>query len=108
MPPRRTAPVDPATAIDAAKARAARKAETSPHRLTEAEVGLLPGKRVLELGNAGHLRHLGVGVKPVKPATPAVVTPKGTSRTAAQRGTSKTTGRTAAKTTRARTGRGSK
>ena len=104
MPPRRRVPLDPAAAQDAAKAAASRKADRAPHKLTEAEVGLLPGRKVLELGNAGHLRHLGVGTKPVEPATPAVVTPKGTSRTAAQRGT-KSTSRTAARTTRARTGR---
>jgi hypothetical protein len=94
MPPRRTTPADPGAALDAAKARVAKKAETVPHRLTEAEVRLLPGKRVLELGNAGHLRHLGVGVKPLKPPTPSVITPTtGTDRSAAQRGTRKT-GRT--------------
>jgi hypothetical protein len=92
-------PADTATALKAAKAAAVAKADRAPHRLTEAEVGLLPGKKVLELGNAGHLRHLGVGVKPVKPATPAVATPKGT---AAQR--SSQTAKVA-KTTKSRTGR---
>ncbi len=80
--------MDPAAAQEADRAAAAAKAERTPRKLTEAEVGLLPGRKVLELGNAGHLRHLGVGTAPVKPATPAVATPKGTSR-AAQRGTSK-------------------
>lgn len=31
---------------------------------------LLPGKTVLDLGNAGHLRHLGIGIPPVRAAAP--------------------------------------
>jgi hypothetical protein len=69
-----------ANAQQAAKAAAARKAERAPRKLTEAEVQLLPGKKVLELGNAGHLRHLGVGTVPRKSAAPA-----GAPRTAASR-----------------------
>jgi hypothetical protein len=109
MPPRKRVPIDLAAAQDAAKAAADRKAERAPRTLTAAEVARLPGRRVLELGNAGHLKHLGVGTKPLPPASPpgaskpakqatSSVTPKGT----AQR-TSKTTGRTASKT-RARRG----
>lgn len=74
MAPRR-APVHPALALtearEAAKAAAAEKARRAPHTLTEAEVRLLPRRKVLELGNADHLRHLGVGTEPLKPATPA-------------------------------------
>lgn len=49
-------------AEEAAKAAAAAKAERAPHTLSEAEVMLLPGAKVLEIGNAGHLRHLGLGL----------------------------------------------
>jgi hypothetical protein len=70
MPPRKVS-VHPALAIhearEAAKAAAAKKAETSPHRLTAAELEFLPGKTVLDLGNRGLLRHLGLGL-PIKPA----------------------------------------
>jgi len=48
--------------MEAAKAAAAAKAERAPHQLTGAEVQLLPGRQVLDLGNAGHLRHLGIGL----------------------------------------------
>lgn len=94
MPPRK-APVHPATAaadaMKAAKAAASAKAQRAPHRLTDAEVQLLPGKTVLELGNAGHLKHLGVGTVPLKPATPAGAGPKATrGKSAAKRGTRKT------------------
>lgn len=93
MAVRRT-PVHPAAAAEAArkaaKAAAAAKAERAPGKLTAAEAQLLPGKTVLELGNAGKLKHLGVGTALIKPVTPAVATPKGTSRSAAQRGTSAT------------------
>jgi hypothetical protein len=71
MPPRRKAAVDPVAALKAAKAAAAAKAERSPRSLTAAEVELLPGRRILELGNAGHLRHLGVGTAPLGSAAPA-------------------------------------
>lgn len=71
MAPRKV-PVHPAQAVidarAAAKAAASRKAELAPHKLTEAEVMLLPGRKVLELGNAGHLQHLGLGLPPVKSA----------------------------------------
>lgn len=56
--------------MDSTKAAAAAKAERAPRTLTEAEVMLLPGRKVLELGNAGHLQHLGIGL-PLEPATPA-------------------------------------
>jgi hypothetical protein len=85
MAQRPTLPTDPAAALKAAKATAATKAERAPHTLTEAEVGLLPGKKILQLGNSGRLRHLGLGTAPLKPSTP-VITPKGS----AQRGTRKT------------------
>jgi hypothetical protein len=61
--------VHPLASMDAAKAAAAAKAERAPHTLTEAEVMLLPGKKVLELGNAGKLQHIGLGL-PLKRATP--------------------------------------
>jgi hypothetical protein len=68
MTRRRTIPVtDPYAAEGAAKAAASRKAERAPHTLTEGDVKLLPGRKVLELGNAGKLQHLGLGL-PVKPA----------------------------------------
>jgi hypothetical protein len=70
----RKVPVRPAQAAadarEAAKAAASRKAELTPHLLTEAEVMLLPGKKVLELGNAGKLRHIGLGIPPVRTAAP--------------------------------------
>jgi hypothetical protein len=99
MAQRRTAVHPLVTAADAqqaAKAAASRKAERAPHRLTEAEVRLLPGQKVLELGNAGRLRHLGVGTAPVKSATPAAAGPKATTGkpTARARGTSKQPQRT--------------
>ena len=81
MASRRTAVhplVAAADAQQAAKAAANRQAELAPHKLTEAQVQLLPGRKVLELGNAGHLRHLGVGTAPVKSATPAAAAPKAT------------------------------
>ena len=83
MPPRKI-PVDPSAAQEMAKAAAAAKAERAPHKLTEGEAMLLPGKKLLELGNAGRLRHLGIGA----PAPKQPVTPNGTR--SAQRGTSKT------------------
>jgi hypothetical protein len=52
----------PGAAEEVAKAAAAAKAERAPHTLSEAEVLLLPGAKVLELGNAGKLRHLGLGL----------------------------------------------
>jgi hypothetical protein len=55
-------PPDPGGAEEAAKAAAAAKADRAPHTLSDAEVMLLPGARVLDLGNAGHLRHLGLGL----------------------------------------------
>jgi hypothetical protein len=71
----RKVPVHPvqaaADAREAAKAAASRKAEVAPDKLTEAEVMLLSGKKVLELGNAGKLRHVGLGVGPLKSAAPA-------------------------------------
>lgn len=93
MPPRKV-PVHPATAaadaVKAAKAAASRKAQRAPHRLTDAEVQLLPGKMVLELGNAGHLKHLGVGIAPLKPAAAGAVGPKATTgKSAPKRGTRK-------------------
>ena len=60
-------PPDPGAADAARRAAAARKAETTPHLLSDAEVCLLPGRKVLELGNAGHLRHLGIGLPVPKP-----------------------------------------
>jgi len=60
-----------ADARQAAKDAASAKAERTPERLTAAEVRLLPGKTVLTLGNAGKLRHLGVGTAPLKSAAPA-------------------------------------
>ena len=72
---RRTPPAaNPYAAEDAAKAAAAAKAERAPHKLTAAEVMLLPGRKVLELGNAGRLRHLDIGTPPARQP----VTPKGT------------------------------
>jgi len=60
-----------ADARQAAKAAAAAKAERSPGKLTAAEVQVLPGKTVLALGNAGKLKHLGLGTAPLKSAAPA-------------------------------------
>ncbi len=97
MPPRRRAPADPVAAQETAKTAAAAKAERAPRTLTAADVALLPGRKVLELGNQGHLRHLGVGTRPLAPATPA--TSARTSQLVAKRGAS---------TTRARTGRRSR
>lgn len=59
-----------ADAQKAAKAAAAEKAQRTPHLLTEAEVMLLPGKMVLDLGNGGHLRHLGIGIPTARTAAP--------------------------------------
>jgi len=73
MTARRTVAAHPALAADAreaARAAAAEKAQRAPKTLTDQEVCLLPGKTVLELGNAGHLQHLGIGL-PVKRAAPA-------------------------------------
>lgn len=74
MPPRKP-PVHPALALtearDAARVAAAEKARRAPDTLTEADVRLLHRRTVLALGNAGLLRHLGVGTEPLKPATPA-------------------------------------
>jgi hypothetical protein len=67
----RKTPADPVAAMHAAKAAASRKAELAPHRLTEAEVRLLPGKTVLTLGNQGKLKHLGIGTAPLKSVAPA-------------------------------------
>jgi hypothetical protein len=55
-------PPDPGTPEEARRAAAAAKAERAPHTLTEADVMLLPGAKVLQLGNDGHLRHLGIGL----------------------------------------------
>lgn len=55
-------PPDPGAAEEARRAAAAAKAERAPHTLSEEEVLLLPNKTVLSLGNAGALRHLGVGL----------------------------------------------
>ena len=103
MPPRRRVPLDPAAAQDAAKAAAAAKAERAPHRLSEREAMLLPGKTLLDLGNQGHLTHLGIGLEPTTQTTSSA--PKGSTT---KRGTGKTAGRTAASTPKARTGRRSK
>jgi len=70
MPPRKPA-VHPAIAFaearKAAKAAASEKAARTPHLLTAADLELIPGRLLLELGNAGRLQHLGLGV-PDKPA----------------------------------------
>ena len=70
----RRVPVHPALVAadtrEAAKAAAARKARLTPEELTEQEAMLIPPKLLLELGNAGRLRHLGLGL-PLKPSTPA-------------------------------------
>lgn len=58
----------PGEAEEAAKAAAAAKAERAPHTLSEREAMLLPGAKLLDLGNNGHLRHLGIGVPPVSTA----------------------------------------
>jgi hypothetical protein len=85
MTQRRKIPVtDPNAAQEAAKAAAAAKAQRAPHTLTEAEAMLLPGRKILELGNAGKLRHLGIG----SPTPKQPVAPGGAR--SAQRGTSKT------------------
>lgn len=69
MPPRKVA-VHPAIAAhearEAATAVANRKAELHPEQLTAEELELIPGRKVLELGNAGKLQHLGIGL-PAKP-----------------------------------------
>lgn len=84
MAPRKTVPVHPALAVadarQAAKDAAAAKADRSPHLLTADDLEFLHGRRILELGNAGLSRHLGIG-QPVK-LTPPAKTPK----TAASRG----------------------
>lgn len=59
---RRRIPPTPGAGDEAAKAAAAAKAQRAPHTLSAAEVMLLPGAKVLEIGNAGHLRHLGIGL----------------------------------------------
>jgi hypothetical protein len=68
MAPRMMVPVHPATLLakarDAARAAAAEKAAKSPHLLTVDDLDLIPGRMVLDLGNAGHLRHLGIGLPP--------------------------------------------
>jgi hypothetical protein len=55
----------PRPAADAARTRtanaASRKAASSPGKLTEAELSTLPGHAVLALGNAGKIKHLGIG-----------------------------------------------
>jgi hypothetical protein len=70
MSPRKVA-VHPAMAAhearEAATAVANRKAELHPEQLTAEELELIPGRKVLELGNAGKLQHLGLGL-PIKPA----------------------------------------
>ena len=81
MGQQRKVPVDPGAAQELAEAAAAAKADRAPHTLTEREAMLLPGKKLLDLGNAGCLRHLGIGAAPRK--QPAA--PKGT-RSAAKRG----------------------
>jgi hypothetical protein len=53
-------------AREAATAVANRKAELHPEQLTVEELALIPGRQVLELGNTGKLRHLGIGL-PVTP-----------------------------------------
>lgn len=88
MPPRVRMPVDPGQARELAKAAASRKAERTPHRLTESEAMLIPPKQLLELGNAGHLQHLGIGL-PTKKVAPA----KGAAKKAAPRSTGKTQAR---------------
>ena len=59
---RRQVRLDPGAAEEARRAAAAAKAERAPHTLSEAEVMLLPGAKVLQLGNDGHLVHLGIGL----------------------------------------------
>jgi hypothetical protein len=75
----RKVPVHPAMALhkarEAATAAANRKAELHPEQLTAEELELIPGRKVLELGNAGKLQHLGIGL-PFQPATPARTPPK--------------------------------
>lgn len=77
MAPRRTLPVHPAIVLakarEAAVAAAADKARRAPHTLTEADLDLIPGKLMLELGNAGHLQRFGIGL-PLKPAPRVKVT----------------------------------
>jgi hypothetical protein len=68
-PQRRRVPLDPGPARAAAAETANEKARTAPHTLTAEELDLIPGKLLLDLGNGGHLRHLGLGL-PV-PAPPA-------------------------------------
>ena len=62
--------MDPGAATAVAKAAASRKAELTPEKLTEEEAMLIPPKLLLELGNQGRLRHLGLGL-PLKPAAAA-------------------------------------
>lgn len=70
----RRVPVHPvqaaADAREAAKIAASRKARLTPEKLTEEEAMLIPPKLLLELGNQGRLRQLGLGL-PLKPSTPA-------------------------------------
>ncbi len=60
-------PLDPGGARAAAAETANEKARTAPHKLTAEELDLIPGKLLLDLGNAGHLRHLGLGLPVPKP-----------------------------------------
>ena len=63
-------------AMDTAKAAVAAKADRAPETLTAEDLKLLRGAKILELGNAGRLRHLGLGLPlPRSPARAAA--PKG-------------------------------
>src|SRR5579863_5246377 len=72
MTRRRGIPAFPDPAADAAqRAAAAAKADRTPHLLSEEEVLLLPNRKVLDLGNSGHLRHLGIGLPVPRPKAAA-------------------------------------
>lgn len=68
MAARRT-PVHPLAAMDAARAAVAAKADRAPETLTADDLKLLRGPKILELGNSGRLRHLGLGL-PLKLTAP--------------------------------------
>lgn len=75
MTARRTA-VHPLAAMDAAKAAVAAKADRAPETLSADDLKLLRGAKILELGNAGRLRHLGLGL-PLPKSSARAAAPKG-------------------------------
>ena len=70
MTRRRPVPLDLGAARSAAADVANEKARNAPHTLTTEELDLIPGRLLLDLGNAGRLVHLGIGLPVPRTAAP--------------------------------------